>query len=117
MIGIRGQPLLRLVITRFPVRTSSVLQISPLIPVFETRQTGLMTSSYSTTTSQQTADTTGETGQASSEARRRARLLTLATASATAMLGSLYILYKQTKVVTKADGGGVIVQVRYIICT
>ena len=114
MIGIRGQPLLRLVITRFPVRTSSVLQISPLIPVFETRQTGLTTSSYSTTTSKQT---TGETGQTSSEARRRARLLTLATASATAMLGSLYILYKQTKVVTKADGGGVIVQVRYITCT
>ena len=81
--------------------------------VCETRPVSL--SAYSTAThetSEATGEATshreGEEGGSSGggEGRRRARLLTLATASATAALGSLFLLYNQSSV--KADGGGVV---------
>ena len=51
----------------------------------------------------------GEGGGRGGEGTRRAQLLTLATVSATAALGSLYLLLQQWR--AKADGGGGVVTV------
>ena len=118
MLRVTVQPILRVLITRFPAGTSSTGPLAIVktvsISTLRDQQTGL-TSIHPYTTSQQSTggSETSQTSQsgsgASAEARHRARMLTLATASATAALGSLYLLYRQTSV--KADGT-VVVQVR-----
>ena len=110
MLGSRVQLVLRVFVTGYssPVAATSIL-LPGTTPLASNVSRAYSSTGQSSLTGVRRVSKTGassETGQTSSEAgqgsQQRARSLTLATAAATAALGSFYLLYRQKGV--KADG-------------